>query len=190
METLAYLLEVCSWLSSVSSHCERLLLQKRQFKELMAISTSCPSQLLDLTEDISAAHLGWGEAEGRKRVTSLRQQMLHEKMMIYVPQQKKPGWSSANSTCPKVRRAIPAGKCGVCLMWQWGDPGYRVAAGSCPKASTQQLVAGLAVGDGGGSRHLRWWGVSVVNVLLLTLEGNTDFDFHDLYGGIVNSSAL
>lgn len=77
-----------SWLSNLSSQCKRLLLQKREFKDLIAISISCPSQFLDLTEDISAAHLGWGEAEGDKHVTSLRQQMLREKMMICVPEQQ------------------------------------------------------------------------------------------------------
>lgn len=41
-----------------------------------------PSQFLDLTEDISAVHAGWGEAEGRKHVTSLREQMLHEKTIL------------------------------------------------------------------------------------------------------------
>lgn len=68
--------------SSVSGQCERLLLQKREFKVFIAISMSCPSQFLDLTEDISAAHLGWGEVERGQHVTSLRQQMLPEKMMI------------------------------------------------------------------------------------------------------------
>lgn len=84
------------WLSKVSSHCERLLLQKMEFKEPIAISISCPSQLLDLTEDISAAHLGWGEAEGGKHVTSLRQ-----RRWWFGHQSNKAGQSSANSTVQK-----------------------------------------------------------------------------------------
>lgn len=148
-----------SRLSNVSSHCERLLLQKREFKELIAISISCPSQFLDFTEDISAgnaAHSGWGEAEENEHATSPRWQMLHEKVMVCVPEQQ-----SRLELCKQHLfkseegnwwgRALPAGKCGVCLMWQWSDPGNKGAAGSCPKATPQQLVAGLAVA------HCGWW---------------------------------
>lgn len=65
-----------------------------------------------------------------------------------------------------------------------------MSAASCPKATPQELVAGLTVPTvGGGGGHSTWagGGVSVVHMLLLTQERNTNFDFHDLCGGIVLS---
>lgn len=176
--------------SSVSSQCERLLLQKREFKDFIAISMSCPSQLLGLTEDISAAHLGWGEAEGGKHVASLRQQMLHEKMMICGARATKQ--VGALQTAP----AQKWGKQSQLESVMYASCGSEVTLGIKCLLEAVQRVA-----------HRSWWQVSlcplwvvleghstcpgvevsVVHMLLLTQEGNTNLVFHHLYRGIVLS---
>lgn len=62
-----------------------------------------------------------------------------------------------------------------------------MATGSCPKSTTQRVwwqvsLEGHTTCTGGA--------VSVVHMLLLTQEGNTNFDFHDLFGGIALSIAV